>query len=161
MSDEDDDDDGLTALPATMSDILFSLVAVVIVVLLSLAPAIRTPGALASQKSDLLTSPILVESEPALVFVAEAAGLRIGQGEERLVPLDAILTDADLAQALRESNEEVLLLVADDGQEAAFLFNSLAGAHGIASIRQLRLDPKCRHIADPVRVGCTPSGAPA
>ena len=160
MSDEDDDDDGLTALPATMSDILFSLVAVVIVVLLSLAPAIRTPGALASQKADLLTSTILVESEPALVFVAESDGLRVGD-DERLVPLDAILTDAGLAQALRESNEEVLLIVADDGQEAAFLFNSLAGAQGIASIRLLRLDPECRHIADPARVGCTPSRAPA
>lgn len=156
---DEEGEDGLTALPATMSDIFFSLVAVVIVILLSLAPAIRMPGALATQKANLLSSPILVEDEPSLVFIAEAGGLRVQQDGERLVPLDAVLDDAALAQSLRAAGASVILIVEEDGQEAAFLFNSLAGAQGIASIRQLRLDPQCRHIADPVQVGCMPSGA--
>ena len=157
---DDGDDDGLTALPATMSDILFALVAVVIVILLSLAPAIRLPGALATQKADLLSSTILVEDEPSLVFVAEAAGLRVDNGG-RFVQLDTILGDAGLAETLHATDKNIVLIVMEDGQEAAFLFNSLAGAQGIASIRQLRLDPQCRHIADPVRVGCTYSAVDA
>lgn len=157
MLDEGDDDD-LTGLPVTMSDIFFSLVAVVIVILLSLAPLLRMPGALATQKANLLTSPILVDGVPPLILVAEADGLRIGQAGA-LIPLDAVLDDAGLAQLLAAADKDILLIVADDGQEAAFLFNSLAGAEGTGSIRQLRLDPGCRHIADPARVGCKAAGA--
>ena len=43
----------------------------------------------------------------------------------------------------------------------AFLFGSLASAQGIASILQLRLDPRCRHIADPIRIGCPRPGEAA
>lgn len=155
---DDGEDDDVTGLPATMSDIFFSLVAVVIVILLSLAPALRLPGALASQKSDVLTSHILVDGVPPLVFVAEGGGLRIGQ-EGTLVPVDGILADAGLRQALDAADTDILLIVAEAGQEAAFLFTSLAGTAGVGSIRQLRLDPGCRHIADPSRVGCTVAGA--
>ena len=158
---DEGDEDGLTALPATMSDIFFSLVAVVIVILLSLAPAIRMPGALATQKADLLSSTILVEGEPSLTIVAEADGLRLVQEDARFVSLDAILNDAGLAETLRATDKGVILIVEEDGQEAAFLFNSVASAQGIASIRLLRLDPQCRHVADPVRVGCTVSGVAA
>src|SRR5689334_4596875 len=116
------DDEGLTALPATMSDILFALVAVVIVVLLSLAPMLRMPGALATQKANPLASAIVIDGRPAVVFVAEPDGLRLEESK-RLVPLDAILSDAGLAQALQATDEPVLLIVPEDGQEAAFLFN--------------------------------------
>ena len=157
MLDEQSEDD-LTSLPATMSDIFFSLVAVVIVMLLSLAPAIRMPGALATQKADVMTSPILVDGQPPAIFVAEADGLRIGQ-QGQLVPLDAILADAGVAEALSAAEQDILLVVAEGGQEAAFLFNSLAGMERIGTILQLRLDPGCRYIADPARVGCQPVGA--
>ena len=153
MPDEDSED--VTGLPATMSDIFFSLVAVVIVMLLSLAPAIRMPGALATQKADVRVSPILVGDRPAVVFVAEAGGLRIGQ-QGQLVALDAMLGDTALAQSLSATEADVLLVVAEGGQEAAFLFTSLAGTAGIDSILQLRLDPGCRYVADPARVGCRP-----
>ena len=102
MVDDGEEDDGLTALPATMSDIFFSLVAVVLVILLSLAPAIRTPGALGTHKADLLSSAILLEGEPALTFIAEVDGLRAGQGGGRLVPLDEILADEGLTQAFAQ-----------------------------------------------------------
>lgn len=126
--------------------------------LLSLAPAIRMPGALATQKADVMASPILVDGQPPTIFVAEADGLRIGQ-QGQLVPLDAILADAGVAEALRTAERDVLLIVAEGGQEAAFLFNSLAGMEGVDSILQLRLDPGCRYVADPARVGCRPVGA--
>ena len=158
---DEGEEDGLAALPATMGDIFFSLVAVVIIVLLSLAPLIHMPGALATQKADLLSSTILVEGEPSLVFVAEAGGLRVRQDGDRLVPLDAILEDATIAQTLRATDKDVLLIIEEDGQEAAFLFDSLASAQGVASVRQLRVDPQCRHVADPLKVACTRPGAAA
>ena len=57
------------------------------------------------------------------------------------------------------TGDDILLVVAEGGQEAAFLFNSLAGMEGIGTILQLRLDPGSRYIADPAGVGCRPLGA--
>jgi len=161
--DAESDEGGLPNLPATMADIFLALVGVVVIVLLSLAPAIRAPGALAAPPSinDTLSN-VLIDGAPPLVLMAEKTGLRLREHPDRMVPLDDIRADPGLAATLRKAVADrtwVLLAIAPDGQEAAFLLEGLAGDLGLPSFYQLRLDAACGYVIDPATFACKPGAS--
>lgn len=147
--------DGEARLPASIADIFLALVAVVIMMLIWLAPAIRAPSMLApAQALDIKRADIRIEGREPAVFIAERGGLRVIAPEERLVPLDALLGDAGLSQAVvtaQQAGADVLLMVEPDGQEASFLFAALASAAGATEFLQLRLDARCGFVAEAAR----------
>jgi hypothetical protein len=72
--------------------------------------------------------------------------------------------DAGLAEALRAARargQSLLLAIAPDGEETAFVFESLANGLGLGSYYQLRLDAACGYAIDPARARCRPGRAPA
>jgi hypothetical protein len=154
-------DDG-AGVPASMADLFFTLIAVVVLMLLALVPAIRTPGALNPQKEAPWRAELEVDGRRPLVAVAERGGLRLTGEGERLVPLGTMLDDAALREALRPAvsgARPLLLLVTPEGGEAAFLFDALAARVGIAGLDQVRISRNCSFVADPsFRRFCDPAG---
>jgi hypothetical protein len=142
----------LSSLPATMAEIFLALVAVVIMMLLALLPAIRTPGALApSPPFEVWNADLRIEGRSPIVAVADAQGLRLAAPDGRVVALDAILDDAPLAAGLGQAGKEgrdILLVIRPQGQEAAFLFSALAGSLDIGGVYQLRVDAGFDYIRD-------------
>lgn len=156
---------GLPSLPATMADIFLALVGVVIIILLSLAPAIRTPSALAApQPVDRLLSSVTINGEAPLALLADGSGLAIEGHTGRRISLDGIRDDAELAAALQSAKaagKPILLAIAADGQEAAFVFEGLASSLNVPDLYQLRLDGSCGYVTDRIKVACQPERAPA
>jgi hypothetical protein len=148
----DGSENELSSLPATMAEIFLALVAVVIMMLLALSPAIRTPGALApSPPFEVWNADLRIEGRIPTVLVAEAQGLRLAASAQTAVALDAILDDKALDDALRQAAKEgrdILLVIRPQGQEAAFLFSALANGLGIGGIYQLRVDADFGYLTD-------------
>lgn len=150
MTARPDERDGPLDLPASMADIFLALVAVVILMLLTLLPAIRKPGELGSpQTADLSWHRVVIDGEKPAVYVAAGAFLQVGAGDVR-VELDDILQNQALSNDLQTAsqNRSILLVVEPDGQESAFLFASLMGSLGIGQFYQLRVEASCAHIRD-------------
>jgi hypothetical protein len=129
-----------------LADLLFSLVAIVILAVIVLIPAILShplqalPGV--PQKPAFRLNG--QEVEP---WIAAKQGLLIGPAHRDLVPYDRILDDNQLAaklERLRAAGERLLLIIEPDGLETAFLFESALSLHGPRTIHQIRLDSACR-----------------
>lgn len=148
----DASEDELSSLPATMAEIFLALVAVVIMMLLALLPAIRTPGALAgSPPFEVWNEDLQIDGRTPTVLVAEARGLQLVAPAQSTVALDAILDDQSLADALHraaEAGRDILLVIRPQGQEAAFLFAALASELEISGIYQLRVDAGFDYLSD-------------
>jgi hypothetical protein len=145
-----DGDGGPLDLPGAMADIFLALVAVVILMLLSLLPAIRTPGGLAQRLTVAADwSNVVIEGTSPAIYIAEAAGIHIAGDDTRVGP-DDILQDRSLAEGLRAAarDRSILLVITPQGQESAFLIASLAGSLGIGQFYQLRVDAQCAHVRD-------------
>lgn len=133
-------EDGPQGLPASMADIFLALIGVVILMLLSLAPALdggAAPRADAGAED---------RTDEALAIVAEPEGLRVAGGTMPTTPLAAVLDPGPLAASLGEASRDsrdVLLLIEPEGHEAAFLFGALAHRAGLRNIRQIRLAHPC------------------
>ncbi len=142
MHDEADEaDDRPQSLPASMADIFLALVGVVVIMLLSLAPALEDSRAPAPH----------FDVGEAAAFVAEDQGLRVAGGTASTTPLAAIVGSRALADALRAAagdGRDVVLLIEPQGHEAAFLFGALAYRAGIGRIRQIRLAEPCGRAGD-------------
>ncbi len=152
-------DDGATILPTSMADLFLALVAVVVIMLLSMAPAIRHPDLLkASAPAELWQMDLRIAGERPIVLAARADGLLVAGDGEMQVPLDRILDDQALAGRIgagREAGREILLIVEPEGGEAAFLFSALAGGLGLQEFTQLRIDSGCDFaLADDLRSLC-------
>lgn len=152
LTEMDPSENELSSLPATMAEIFLALVAVVIMMLLALLPAIRMPGALApSPPLEVWNADLRIHGRTATVFVAEAQGLRRGETAETVVALDAILDEEPLAAVLRQAvaeQRDILLVIRPKGQEAAFLFAALASHLGVDGMYQLRVDAGCDYLSD-------------
>ena len=143
--------DGPLDLPASMADIFLALVAVVILMLLSLLPAIRAPGGLAAPQTTAGSwDKVVIDGEKPAIYVAAGAGIeRIG--DKTQTSLDDILQNQPLSSDLQTAaqNGSILLVVQPDGQESAFLFASLMGSLGLVEFYQLRVDADCAYVRDP------------
>jgi len=158
-------DEGGLQLPASMADIFLALVAVIIMMLIWLVPAIHAPAMLApaAPAREIWRADIRIDGRRPAVFVAEADGLRLAGPAEHVVPLAGLLGDAGLASALsaaRQAGEDVLLVIAPQGHEAAFLFSAAANAAGIAEVVQLRLDEECGFVTAPAKARLCRGEAP-
>jgi hypothetical protein len=140
------------AVPLAIADIFLALVGVVIMMLLALVPALHAPGSLAAPPPlEIWRAELAVGGAQPAVLVAEEDGLRLVSQVDRLVPLDAILDDSELAAGLRAASAEpggILLVIRSEGQEAAFLFSALAGGLGLETVHHLRLDTGCAYLLD-------------
>jgi hypothetical protein len=135
------------------ADTLFGVVTIVIFGIALLLPTMDAQGRAARRHDHELARlvvdrTVLVEGRQPLVILATAEGAELvaGASVPRHVPLAAILDDAALAQALsaaRDSGASVLLAIAPDAEEAAFLFEGVIFEHGPAQLLQLRLDRHC------------------
>ena len=146
----DDAGNEFTSLPGTMAEVFFALIAVVIMMLLALVPAIRNPDALAAPPVfKAAEADIRIGAEKPEKFVAGAEGLTTGRPKARTLALDRVLDDRGLEDALRAAareNRKILLVVERRGEEAAFLFDALASRAGIRSVYQLRVDAGCAYL---------------
>lgn len=120
------------------ADLLLGLIAILVPVISLLLAS----GAGAPHAADAAAMPA-----PTHV-TASAAGLRVAadaarpQGMPLEVPLARILEDEELARRLRgvrDGGAPLLLDIAADGLEAAFLFEAVVARHGPPVIRQRRL----------------------
>ncbi|MGV6872694.1 hypothetical protein ACUSIJ_08380 [Pseudochelatococcus sp. B33] len=132
----DDDAPGAVSFDP-FADLLLGLIAILVpVISLLLASGAGTP-----QAADAALPPAHV--------IATAAGLRVEADAARTPPLDVplghILEDEGLARRLRgvrDRGEPLLLDIAADGLEAAFLFETVAARHGPPVVRQRRLEAR-------------------
>lgn len=148
-------------VPASMADLFFTLIAVVVLMLLALLPAIRTPGALAPQRESPWQARLTVEGRTPLVLVARRGGLLVAGEAERSVALDRIVADPGLGDALRRAAQDgtpPLVFVTAEGGEAAFLLDALAGSLGLATLDQVRIDRDCRFAPGQAGRFCDPAG---
>lgn len=155
MHDEADEADGRPqSLPASMADIFLALVGVVVIMLLSLAPALEDGSAPAPHSDG---------SEEVAAFVAEAQGLRVAGRTALATPLAAIVGSRALADILRAAagdGRDVVLLIEPRGHEAAFLFGALAYRVGLGRIRQIRLAEPCGRPGDAAVMKLCAGGSP-
>lgn len=145
-----DQDGGPLDLPGSMADIFLALVAVVILILLSLLPAIQKPGGLAPQPAaEPDWGNVVIDGKAPALYVAESADIRVIENETR-VGLNDILQDQGLSEGLRAAAQgrSILLVIEPEGQESAFLFSSLAGSLGVGQFYQLRVDAQCAYMND-------------
>ena len=153
----DDLENDVSSPPATMAEVFFALIAVVIIMLLALLPAIRKPEALAAPAgAGQAGTDLRIHGSKPDEFVAEEDGLRFAKRPP--VALDRMLGDEALRAALESASKagrDVLLVVRPRGREAAFLFDAVAHRAGVSSIYQLRVDAGCAYVADRDRLaGC-------
>lgn len=147
--------DGPLDLPASMADIFLALVAVVILMLLSLLPAIRAPGGLAAPQAALGSwDNVAIDGEKPAIYVAASTGIE-RVGDKTQTGLNDILQNQPLSSGLQTAAQRgsILLVVQPDGQESAFLFASLMGSLGLAEFYQLRVDADCAYVRDPKLAG--------
>lgn len=141
-------------LMVTMADIFLALVGVVVLMLLTLVPALRSDTMLApSSPFETYQYDWLAKQAFSLLVFATDRGVSVTAGEQtRDVPLDGIFTDVPLSELIGATLDPAartpLLAIEPDGQEAAFLFTALAGSLGLQSLRQVRLDAGCGHVLD-------------
>ncbi|MBC8129913.1 MAG: hypothetical protein H7Y08_06285 [Rhizobiaceae bacterium] len=140
-----------SGLQSSMADLFFALVGVVVFLLITLLPAIQAKNPAAAMPDDLWAVEMTLGAEPAFVAVAGADGLRLPADGNRTVALGAVLDDPALAStlsALVAGGRNILLVIEPDGSEAAFLFEALTGAVGVADIHQVRMDTACDFARD-------------
>jgi hypothetical protein len=134
------------------ADTLFGVVTIVIFAIALLLPTMDSQRRAARRHDHelahlLVDRQLLVEGGRPLIILATADGAELaGAAPPHQVPLAAILDDAPLARALtaaRDSNARVLLAIAPDAEEAAFLLEGVIFRHGPAQLLQLRLDRHC------------------
>lgn len=150
-----DERDGPLDLPASMADIFLALVAVVILMLLSLLPAIQKPGGLtAPQTAEMHWKEVVIDGLKPAVYIATGADLQAVDDDTR-VGLDDVLQNQTLSNSLKAAaeNRSILLVIEPDGQESAFLFASLMGSLGVDQFHQLRVDSACVYMRDTQRAG--------
>lgn len=120
------------------ADLLLGLIAILVPVISLLLTSGGAPG----------PAGVAGVGEPGFIrVVATAGGLRVEADAAVVhsVPLTRILDDAELARRLREARDRgqpLLLDIAADGLEAAFLFEPVAARNGPPLIRQRRLEAR-------------------
>jgi hypothetical protein len=157
------------------ADTLFGVVTIVIFAIALLLPRMEAESRIERRRDQalnrlLIDRPVLAGGGPALVVLASSRGVELSAGGSvpyRSIPLSAILDDPSLATALsevRRTGRKLLLAIAPDGEEAAFLLEGVIYRHGPSQLLQLRLDRHCaflrgrfRAVQCPPRQGSDPS----
>lgn len=148
------DEAGAQAGADPLSDIFFGLVAVILLILSFLLP-------LARQAPDPVPVPtkFTYQGAEATIILADAAGLLFDpEGSGRLdVPLDALYTDSRVMarmQAMKAAGTVPFVVIAQDGHESLFVFETLAAEVDLPQVSHVRLPRQasdCRHIQEPLR----------
>ena len=149
---DDPDEDALAAPSNSMADLLFTMIAILLLAFMSILPGLalgawthqRTP----TQASATPLSQITFQSagERATVFLARRDGLVLPEAGAPPIARDAILDNAQLTSLLEAQIRQqvmVTLFVMQDGLETAFEFEALAASRGVRRIQQIRFDGAC------------------
>jgi hypothetical protein len=159
--------------PDPFADTLFGVVTIVIFAIALLLPTMAAETSAERRRDEALTRllvgrPVFAGDTRALVLLATARGveLSVGESEGRRIALDAVLDDQPLAEALteaRKTGRRLLLAIAPDGEEAAFLLEGVIYRHGPSELLQLRLDRHCAFLRGRLKDLQCParSGSPA
>ena len=153
----------LTADP--LADLLLSVAAIVVLAVIVIIPTTRPSfrGGVGSGEALVKSTHLRAGKLPVEPILATSHGLIIDADRSAPVPVDQILDSQRLISKLehmRDTGEPLVLLIDPDGFEAAFLFGTMASAHGPSMLRQVRLDPTCTHVRTPaILPGCNSSAA--
>ncbi|WP_161992848.1 hypothetical protein [Aureimonas leprariae] len=151
MRREAEGDDGFFALP--VSDLFLALGALFIFALFVLQPSLRFGGtADGGPLTELAAGRAELGGRTPLLLLADTAGLVLkdSAGPAVRTSRDAIVSDAALARRLAEARDQpILLAIAADGSESAFLAETALQQAGVAAIRRLRLDAACSFRREP------------
>gem|GEM_PF-6366053 len=166
---DDPDEDALAAPSNSMADLLFTMVAILLLAFMSILPGLAL-GAWTHQRKpqEKQATPLAQISfqsggEHAVVFLARLDALVLPEAGAAPVARDAILDNPRLTELLDAQTRQktmVTLLVTQDGLETAFEFEALAASRGISRIRQIRFDGPCQ-LAGQVRIAECESREPA
>lgn len=157
-------DSGAFAMLADpQADLFFTLVAVMLPAILLLLPAARMADDAPAQRTQQMTETLAragvnLDGVPAQLFIARADGVAFGPDGATVTALDAVQDDPALraalsAAALRQADPP-LLLIEPGGEEAAFLFETLAAAYGPDRIAQVRLERGCAGLRGAAAAAC-------
>ncbi len=127
-----------------LADLLFNMVAIIVIAVIVILPtAVMMPPS-----HRIASTEFTIDGRKAQPLVATADGIRFGASPADIVSIARILDDESLAARLdgiRERGDPLLLLIAPDGMEAAFLIETVASRHGPAQLYQVRLDGGCAY----------------
>lgn len=140
-----------------LSDLLFGLVAIVIPAVAVMMPLMQVAaGALPERERQAVVSflgnKFVVDGKSASSILLGKDGLRLQAEGDQLVTLDRILDDPRLVAHLEQTKrreQPLLLLIEPDGQEAAFLLETVLAARGPSRVFQVRIDSACSFIHNP------------
>lgn len=152
------EDPGAQAGADPLSDIFFGLVAVILLILCFLLPLARQ-----APEPVPVPSKFTFEGSEATVILADATGLLFDpNGASRLdVPLDALYTDGRVIarmQAMKAAGAVPFVVIAQDGHESLFVFETLAAELDLPQVSHIRLPREasdCRHIQAHLRSPAT------
>jgi hypothetical protein len=131
------------------ADLFFGLGAVILVAVAALSLNVRNMlsevmGSQGAGSQDTLQAAAALSATTGPILLADAAGLhRLADGAGSLIALDDLWAAPDLPAWLAETP---LLVVAPQGQDAAFLTFSRAAGAGTPPLATLRLTQDCRAL---------------
>lgn len=144
-----DDDAALRSDP--LADLMFTMIAIVLLALILVLPFALVGGAQSAGspgRGSLDDVRFKLRGQSALWIVATRSGLVIeGRKAPARIGIDAIGTSQGLRARLvkaRAAKRPLIFLVADDGLEAAFATEPIIAALGPIDFYQIRLDRSCR-----------------
>lgn len=149
------DEDGVTGgLLVPMADILTGTTAILAAAILVLRPSLILPAAPPPAPPPPPPGPVAFAGEALaglsaggeVAALATAAGVVVAEGGRAVfVPLDDV-GRSPATLALARPRVEPLVLVAPDGQEAAFVLEARLGTLGVDAVRRARLPADCAMV---------------
>jgi len=152
VSGGEDDDGAPGGLLVPMADILTGTTAVLAAAILVLRPSLVLPEAPPPAPPPGPPEPVTLTGEAVaglaaageVAALATAAGVEVAEaGAARFVALDDIGQSLAVDSLVRAAGEGPLVLVAADGQEAAFVLEARLASLGLGSVRRARLPQDC------------------
>ena len=150
---DEPDEDALAAPSNSMADLLFTMVAILLLAFMSILPGLALGAWTHQQNRRQTTSTPLSQisfksaGEQATVFLARRDSLVLPLAGSTPIGRDAILDNAQLTAMLDSQIRQqgvATLFVTQDGLETAFEFEALAASRGMRRIRQIRFDGPCQ-----------------
>jgi hypothetical protein len=155
-------DDGPTIVFDPLSDLFFSIVAIVVLAVIIILPTVR----LEASQPDPVANPRRMQINGVDVTPLRAAvdGVHYGPDGGQFASLSDIADDRNLAASIKRAvaaGVPLVILIDPDGDESAFQLEPLLAQSGVGTVTQVRLDWTCAAEGAARPQGTCPAPAPA